>query len=364
MRYPPIEDHGVIGDMRTVALVATDGSIDWFCFPHFDSPSVFGALLDDGRGGRFRDRARRRDGDVTSSSTGRTPTSWSRASSPDGVGEIIDFMPIEPTQRPSSRHRIVRRVVCVRGDDAASASSARPAFDYAARAHRVDVARARRACSLGRSLTLVTGSRRSRCTRDGRRRLRPSSSCSEGETRDVRARARPATRRSPRRVRRGGRAAVRGDGRRSGGAGSQLHLPRPLARDGPPLGAGAEAAHLRARPARSSPRRPTACPRRIGGVRNWDYRYTWIRDAAFTLYALLRIGFTEEAAAFMDWLEARCRERRRHRRPAADRVRHRRPRTSSPEADARPPRGLPRLARRCASATAPPTSSSSTSTAS
>ena len=69
----------------------------------------------------------------------------------------------------------------------------------------------------------------------------------------------------------------------------------------------------------------SSLPEEIGGVRNWDYRYTWIRDAAFTLYALLRIGFTEEAARFMDWLEARCARGRRTRRPAAAHVRHRRP---------------------------------------
>src|SRR5262249_16618763 len=51
-------------------------------------------------------------------------------------------------------------------------------------------------------------------------------------------------------------------------------------------------------------------PEELGGVRNWDYRYTWLRDAPFTVYALLRIGFTEEAASFMRWLEARCREAR------------------------------------------------------
>src|SRR5262245_36422346 len=52
----------------------------------------------------------------------------------------------------------------------------------------------------------------------------------------------------------------------------------------------------------------TSLPEQLGGARNWDYRYTWMRDAAFTLYALLRLGFTEEAGAFMQWLEARVRD--------------------------------------------------------
>ena len=90
-----------------------------------------------------------------------------------------------------------------------------------------------------------------------------------------------------------------------------LTLQRALARDGAPLGTHTQAAHLRAyRCDRGRPHDQP--PEQVGGVRNWDYRYTWMRDAAFTLYALLRLGFTEEAGAFMNWLRALSRHATNH----------------------------------------------------
>ena len=105
-------------------------------------------------------------------------------------------------------------------------------------------------------------------------------------------------------------------------------------------------------------------PEAIGGARNWDYRYTWIRDAAFTLYGLLRIGFTEEAARFMDWLEARWQDADGNRDgPLAAHVRHRRPGTTSPRRRSTTWRATAARGR-CGSATARTGSSNSTSTAS
>ena len=102
-------------------------------------------------------------------------------------------------------------------------------------------------------------------------------------------------------LRDGGRRDLHADRRILAPLALQVHLHGPLARDGPPLGADPEAADLRAD--RGDRRRAhLRLPEGVGGVRNWDYRYTWIRDAAFTLYGLLRIGFTEEAEGFMDWL--------------------------------------------------------------
>ena len=75
MPYQPIENYGIIGNMRTAALVGLDGSIDWLCLPRFDSPSVFGAILDAEKGGRFRIAPPRPTSCGRSSTTGRTPTS-------------------------------------------------------------------------------------------------------------------------------------------------------------------------------------------------------------------------------------------------------------------------------------------------
>ena len=160
-------------------------------------------------------------------------------------------------------------------------------------------------------------------------------------------RARTRRRRRPDYVARG----VQGDRQLLAPLDRPLDLPRPLARDGEPLGAHPEAAHLaRARLDRRRAR-PSACPSTSAAQRNWDYRYTWIRDASFTLYGLMRLGYTEEAAAFMRWVEARCEELEPD-GVAADHVRHRRPpraRRGEPPA----PRGLHAARRRCASATPP-----------
>mgnify|MGYP001193893129 FL=1 len=114
MAYLPIENHGVIGNMRTVALVGMDGGIDWFCCPNFDSPSVFGAILDDDKGGRFSIRP-------VHEATARKQFYWpetnvlvTRFLSDEGVGEVTDFMPIGALNGDRRTH-IVRRVNVVRG---------------------------------------------------------------------------------------------------------------------------------------------------------------------------------------------------------------------------------------------------------
>src|SRR2546429_4187439 len=94
MAYQPIENYGIIGNMRTAALVGPDGSIDWFCFPRFDSPSIFAAVLDDAKGGRFQISPMVRGLRHKQFYWPDTNVLVTRFLSPDGVGQITDFMPV------------------------------------------------------------------------------------------------------------------------------------------------------------------------------------------------------------------------------------------------------------------------------
>src|SRR3954466_10647181 len=113
MASQEIEDHGMIGNMCTVALVALNGQIDWYCYPRFDSPSVFGALLDDAKGGRFQIAA---DGGVVKQLYWPdTNVLITRFLSEQGVGEIYDFMPAGSEVEARWQDQLVRRVRVVRG---------------------------------------------------------------------------------------------------------------------------------------------------------------------------------------------------------------------------------------------------------
>src|SRR5512133_3166700 len=133
--YPLIADHGLIGNLQTSALVATDGTIDWFCAPRFDSPSIFGALLDHHEGGHFRVRP---TGEVYTSKQLYFPDTAvlvTRFLSEAGVGEVVDFMPVASGDVASDRHLLVRMVRCVRGEMSFTIDLA-PRFDYGRETHQ------------------------------------------------------------------------------------------------------------------------------------------------------------------------------------------------------------------------------------
>jgi GH15 family glucan-1,4-alpha-glucosidase len=316
MSYENIESYGVIGNMRTVALVGRTGSIDWMCFPQFDSPSVFGALLDDVRGGRFS---------ICPSGSPATSKQlyWpdtnvlvTRFLSTDGVGEIHDFMPTVSRTDPAD-NEVVRRVRVVRGT-MAFRIVCEPAFDYARVGPTVHldangaVFESSARCS-GLALVLSSHVPLGPTPRgvEGRFTL------GEGETTTFVLKRHCAGRTCPR--------PPSDDEAQAVFEGTVEYWRRWLSKC-TYRGRWREMVQRSAlllklltfEPTGAIVAAPTcSLPEEAGGVRNWDYRYTWIRDAAFTLYALLRIGFTEEAARFMDWLEARCRESRRESRDDA-----------------------------------------------
>ncbi|ROR00195.1 GH15 family glucan-1,4-alpha-glucosidase [Streptomyces sp. 2132.2] len=298
-RYLPISEHGLIGDLRTVALVGTNGTIDWYCCPRFDAPSVFASILDADNGGSWELAA-----DVPTRTRQfyfpDTNVLITRFYAADGVAEIQDFMPVVDESREASRHRLIRRVMCVRGTLPFRARIA-PRFGYGAEAHTVR-ARIHEAVFESPSISLALTST-APLESDGAD-VSSHFKLLEGESvvfaldrisDDVRPQACPhaeaevqfeATVRFWRQWL--GRSRYRGRWRemvhRSALALKLLTYA--------PTGA------IVAAPT-------TSLPERVGGERNWDYRYVWVRDAAFAVYAMLRLGFTTEAEAFMGFLSDR-----------------------------------------------------------
>ena len=299
--HQPIENHGVVGDLHTVALIALDGTIDFLCFPRFDSPTVFASLLDSERGGFFRispefNHARQKQLYLPDSNILLT-----RILSKDGVAEISDFMPVEEV---CNAHNLVRRVKSVRGDLSIQMRCA-PRFDYGRASHR--------------------------CEREGNDVL----FISEGPDKTV-LRLHASV---PLSIE-GGDAVARfhlpadesasfvlEDGTHQRGCNahdfvaesfkSTLDYWRRWISHCKYQGRWREAVHRSALTLKLMVSRPHGSlvaaatfglPEVVGGGRNWDYRYSWIRDASFTTYALMRLGYTEEAGAFNDWIEARCNE--------------------------------------------------------
>ncbi|KJY23047.1 MULTISPECIES: glycoside hydrolase family 15 protein [Streptomyces] len=308
--YPLIENHGLIGDLQTAALVTTDGTIDWFCCPRFDSPSVFGALLDREKGGHFRVAPLNTTYTTKQLYLPDTAVLVTRFMTESGAGEVVDFMP--PTGRTATdRHSIVRMLRCVRGSMTFEVDIA-PRFDYGRAPHTLHATEHGAVfVSEGMELTvhavreqederLLTGLSKehdlhfSLTLQAGQQRGLVLESAAGGPPREILPAAFDTM-----------FADAVGHWR------TWLRQSRYTGRWREAVERSAITLKLMTyAPSGALVAAPTAgLPEQLGGERNWDYRFTWIRDASFSVYALLGLGFTQEATAFIGWLRDRVREK-------------------------------------------------------
>ncbi|MEV5121902.1 glycoside hydrolase family 15 protein [Streptomyces decoyicus] len=296
LRYTPIAEHGLIGDMRTAALVGTNGTIDWYCCTRFDAPSVFAAILDADRGGAF---------ELAPDVPARTKQFYfpdtniliTRFFADHGVGEVQDFMPIVDDSREADRHRLIRRVLCVRGSLPFTVRVA-PRFDYGRSTHTVST---RQGHTVFGSPDLSLALTSSVPVEIDGPDATSSFTLAEGETavfaldrigEGVEPRACPVTEAEEL-------------------FGATVRYWRRWLSHSRYRGRWREMVHRSALTLKLLTYAPTGAivaapttslPEQVGGERNWDYRYAWVRDAAFCIYALLRLGFTDEAKAFVHFL--------------------------------------------------------------
>lgn len=303
-KYKPIESYGVIGDLHSVALVGLDGSIDWCCLPRFDSPSVFAAILDADQGGYFRVAATH-GGSRRQMYLPATNVLVTRFLGVDGVGEVVDFMPVQPdgTDADDCRHQIVRIAKAVRGE-VPFRLECFPAFDYARATHSTDISGTGATFEAGNMKLMLTGPQPLQKHGSG---VIAEFVLPEGASAAFVLRC-PAQ---------GCCDAVETEVEGEEALQETVTYWRDWLDQSTYRGRWREMVDRSALALKLLTYEPTGAivaaptcslPEELGGVRNWDYRYTWIRDAAFTIHAFLRLGFPHEAARFMDWLQKRVRE--------------------------------------------------------
>jgi GH15 family glucan-1,4-alpha-glucosidase len=306
--YPLIADHGLIGNLQTAALVSTDGTIDWFCAPRFDSPSIFGCLLDHDQGGHLRTRPTADTFRQQQLYYPDTAILVTRFLTEAGVGEVIDFMPIASTQVASSRHQLVRMVRCVRGEMTFALQIA-PRFDYGREPHETNVSPEGvvfKGAQNAMSLSIVRepdDARLARVEQASGQDLNVELTLTAGQMRGLVLET--GDPRPPRQYRVAEIWELFNETVRFWR--SWLAQSTYTGRWRETLQRSAITLKLMTyAPSGGIVAAPTAAlPEQIGGERNWDYRYTWIRDASFSVYALLGLGFTEEAAALGRWMRDR-----------------------------------------------------------
>lgn len=303
--YQPIEDYGIIGDLHTVALVGKNGSIDWCCIPRFDSPSIFGAILDAQKGGFFKIAPDLPAADIRTRQLYFPETNIlvTRFLTSNGIGEIIDFMPIRQSWDVGHPHHIIRAVSVVQGS-LPFEMICRPQFNYARDEHTVRIFE-HGAVFYSNDLCLGLATHVP-LTDDGQSGVSAHFTLHAHHrayfllecTSESDVNLHPMTERHFQKdfqetmefwQRWLSKCTYQGRWREMVQRSALVLKLLTYA----PTGA------IVAAPT-------TSLPECIGGPRNWDYRFAWLRDAAFTIYGLLILGFYDEAQSFMGWLDDRC----------------------------------------------------------
>ncbi|WNG32966.1 glycoside hydrolase family 15 protein [Archangium violaceum] len=300
-----IDDYALLGDCHSAALVGRDGSIDWACFPRFDSASVFCRILDVQRGGSFRVspdgpfQSKRRYIDDTNVliTTFTTPT---------GVLEVTDCMPIRTglarSSRVGTRHSLLRRLRCTSGEVHARLVLA-PRFEYGAFVPRIRLTSPQTAELVGGADALWVTATRPLTAHDNA--LRARWRMRAGDEVWVEAAWTPSlVERTPAEMpdlatlRRRLEDTVYFWRDWISHCAYEGEYTREVRRSALVLKA------LTYAPSGAIVAAPTtSLPEELGGVRNWDYRYTWLRDTTLTLISLMLLGYQEETLAFQRWLE-------------------------------------------------------------
>jgi GH15 family glucan-1,4-alpha-glucosidase len=307
-----IENYGIIGNMRSAALVSITGAIDFCCFPSFDSPSVFAALLDEQQGGTFRIEPQIENIRTKQLYLPDTNILLTRFLSEAGVAELTDFMPISDTEQHNLyAHQILRIIRVVRGEIRFRLLCA-PRFDYARAAHSASSA-ANSICfrpqpdslpSLALQATVPLQIEGSDAVAEFTLCAGESAAFAFG----LLSADETAEQSQP-----GPRNLLDSEAIETQFAQTTkfwrdwMHQSKYQGRWREVVNRSALALKLLTSREHGSilAAATFGLPEQAGGSRNWDYRYTWLRDSSFTLYAFMRLGFTGEAREFTHWLRDR-----------------------------------------------------------
>jgi pentatricopeptide repeat protein len=314
--YPLIANHGLVGDLQTVALVCTDGTVDWWCAPRFDSPSIFASLLDTSRGGHCRltvSDTPAGDGAQSDGPTANvrqlyladTAILVTRYMTDDAVGEVADFMLPDESSDPKDDHRLIRVVRAVRGRLDFDLS-ARPRFDYARETpSSVELHGTGTGMLRGSDAALAVQATAPIELRQDGTDIVSHFTLEEGQVAAIALTSLPADAAPP-------EPLTLQDAR--GAFDATLDFWHQWLRASHYRGHWQQMVNRSAITLKLLTYAPTGAPiaaatmglpEQVGGERNWDYRFTWIRDAALSIRALSQLGFTREAEAFRTWLRDR-----------------------------------------------------------